>query len=64
MRLFDRVLYNGNIVTLDSSQPRVSAIAIRDNRIVACGSDSDILPFATADTVRQDLGWSIPLSPA
>ncbi len=56
MRLFDRVLYNGNIVTLDASQPRVSAIAIRDNRIVACGSETDILALASADTIRQDVG--------
>ncbi|MEP6984748.1 MAG: amidohydrolase family protein, partial [Chloroflexota bacterium] len=56
MRLFDRILYNGNIVTLDTHQPRVSAVAIRDNRIVACGSDSDLLPLASADTIRQNLG--------
>ncbi len=56
MRLVDRVLYNGNIVTLDPAQPRVTALAIRDNRIVASGSDADMLHLATADTVRHDLG--------
>ncbi len=56
MRLFDRILYNGNIVTLDAHKPRVSALAIRDNRIVAYGSDDDLLPLATVDTIRQNLG--------
>ncbi|MBI1278552.1 MAG: amidohydrolase family protein [Anaerolineaceae bacterium] len=56
MRLFDRLLFNGNIITLDASQPRVSAVAIRDNRVVALGSDADLLARASADTVRQNLG--------
>jgi len=56
MRLFDRILYNGNIVTLDTRKHRVSALAIRDNCIVAYGSDADLLPLATVDTIRQNLG--------
>ena len=56
MRLFERILYNGNIITLDSVQPHVSALAIRDNRIVAYGSDADMLQLASVDTIRQDVG--------
>lgn len=55
MRFVDRVLYNANVVTLDTSLPRVSALAIKDNRIVACGSNEDMLRLASADTLKQDL---------
>jgi len=38
----DVVLLNGRIVTLDSSTPRATALAIERDRIVAVGRDSDI----------------------
>lgn len=56
MRRVDRILFNGNIVTLDPHQPRVSALAITQGRIVACGSDSDMLLLADPDTTRENLG--------
>ncbi|MCA0452668.1 MAG: amidohydrolase [Chloroflexi bacterium] len=56
MRLIDRVIYNANIITLDSRQPRASAIAIRDNRIFAVGSDDDMLLLASAETTRENAG--------
>lgn len=59
MRLIDRVIYNANIVTLDASQPRVSALAIRDNRIFAYGSNEDMLLLASADTIRENVGGAI-----
>ncbi len=55
MKLIDRVLYNGHIVTLDERFPRVTALAIRAGRIFACGSDDDMLALAGADTVRENL---------
>lgn len=55
MSVVDRVVYNGDIITLDSSQPRVSALAIIDGRIVAWGSDDDMLALAGAATRRDDL---------
>lgn len=56
MNLIDRVLYNGNIVTLDSTHPRVSALAIFRGRIVAYGNDIDMLALAGAGTIRENLG--------
>lgn len=52
----DRVIYNANIVTQSAHQARVSALAIIDNRIVAYGSDEDMLLLASAGTVRDNGG--------
>ncbi|MBI4459893.1 MAG: amidohydrolase family protein [Acidobacteria bacterium] len=38
----DLVLVNGNIVTMDSGQRRYRAMAVRQGRIVALGSDTEI----------------------
>src|SRR5689334_25192230 len=36
------MLYNGTIYTLDPSQPRVQALAIRDGRVLAVGSEGKV----------------------
>jgi hypothetical protein len=56
MSVVDRILYNGNIVTLNSGQSRVSALAISGGRIVASGMDDEILALAGAGTIRENLG--------
>lgn len=38
----DTILYNGKIYTLHEEQPLVSALAIRDGKIVAAGHDEEI----------------------
>ncbi len=53
--VIDKVLFNGNIITLDDPQTRVSALAISAERIVAYGSDDDMLSLARAGTHRQNL---------
>ncbi len=55
MNIIDRVLYNGSIITLDTHQPKVSALAISMGRVVALGSDDDILALAGAGTRRENL---------
>lgn len=55
MSIVERVLYNGNIVTLDERLPRAAAVAILHRRIVAYGSDEDILHLAGANTMRENL---------
>jgi predicted amidohydrolase YtcJ len=42
----DLVVVNGDIRTMDPLVPRVSAVAIRDGRVTALGSDEDIRPLA------------------
>src|ERR671922_2830682 len=36
------ILYNGPIYTLDPAQPRVQALAIRDGRVLAIGSEGKV----------------------
>jgi predicted amidohydrolase YtcJ len=47
------ILYNGRIYTQDPQQPHATAVAIRDNRIVAVGSDDEVkaLPGPVAERV-------------
>ncbi|MBZ0299211.1 MAG: amidohydrolase [Anaerolineae bacterium] len=56
MTLIERVLYNGHILTLDPQHPHVSALAIIAGRIVAVGSDSEMLALVGPGTKRDDLG--------
>lgn len=56
----DRILYNGRIYT-QSARGYVSALAIRQGRIVALGSDEDMLALATSRTVREDVGGRLVL---
>ena len=51
----DRVFHNGRIVTMDSDFSVVSALAVEDGRVLATGSDVEILAMADADTVVVDL---------
>jgi predicted amidohydrolase YtcJ len=51
----DLVLYNGNIVTVERSQPQAQALAVVGNRIVAVGSDAQIKPWIGPQTRAIDL---------
>lgn len=53
--MIDTILFNGNIITLNPTQARVSAIAISFGRIIALGNDSDILNLARPNTVKHNL---------
>src|SRR5688572_8735530 len=56
----DRILYNGNIYTQNTSQPRAQALAIIGENIVAAGSNEEILALASAHTQKHDLqGMSV-----
>ncbi len=49
------ILHNINAYTLWQSQPQTSALAIRDGKILAVGSQEDILALADRNTERIDL---------
>lgn len=49
------ILHNGAIWTGDSAQASASALAISGDRIVAVGSDEEILALAGAGTATEDL---------
>ncbi len=51
----DLLLYNGKLHTQDSRFPEVSAIALRENRILAVGADQAIRGLAAPDTEQIDL---------
>lgn len=51
----DLVLHNGKIVTVDSDFTVQQALAIRDGRITAVGTDADVLKTAGDQTQRIDL---------
>lgn len=55
MDFIDCILYNANIITQAGARPRVSALAIMGERIVAYGSDDDMLALASARTARHNL---------
>ena len=51
----DLVLRNGNIVTVDDANPRAQALAVRDGRIMAVGSDSQIDAYVGSGAQVIDL---------
>lgn len=51
----DKIFYNGKIVTVDATFSVVSALAIKDGRILAVGDDADIRKLSGAETISVDL---------
>ena len=51
----DTILHNGKVWTGDTTMPAATAIAIEGDRIVAVGSDAEILQRATGSSQRIDL---------
>lgn len=50
------ILYNGKIHSQNPSFPRVTAVALRGNRILAAGNDSEVRALANPHTRQIDLG--------
>lgn len=51
----DLILRNGKVTTLDKSKGEVSAVAIADGRILATGTDAEIMKLAKDNTKVVDL---------
>ncbi|WP_175661860.1 amidohydrolase family protein, partial [Burkholderia ambifaria] len=51
----DLILHNGRITTLDRANPVATAVAIKDGRFVAVGSNADVIPLAGRATKVVDL---------
>ncbi len=49
-------MHGGDIVTNDPARPRVQALAVRGNRVLATGDDAEIRALAGEDTRVVDLG--------
>src|SRR5438034_4728115 len=50
------ILHGGNIWTVSAQEPRAEAIAIARGRILAGGTDADVLALAVPTTKQIDLG--------
>src|SRR5215813_1591039 len=51
----DLVLFNGKFTTLDRQKPAADAIAIKDGKIAAVGSEREVMTFAGSKVQRIDL---------
>jgi predicted amidohydrolase YtcJ len=51
----DTLFFNGKIATQDEKRSFVSAIAVKDGRILATGNDHDVMKHTDGNTVRVDL---------
>ncbi|AKT41673.1 amidohydrolase [Chondromyces crocatus] len=51
----DLILHNGRITTLSDGKPDVSAVAVRDGKILATGTDAEVLRHKTDRTKVIDL---------
>jgi predicted amidohydrolase YtcJ len=51
----DLILYNGNIITINTLQPRAEAVAIAGNRFLAVGTNEKVLSLASLDTKKINL---------
>lgn len=51
----DRVLVNGRIITVDAKDSIAEAVAIKDGRIIAVGTNRDVEAFVGPSTERLDL---------
>jgi len=51
----DIIFHNGNIITVEKSQPLAEAVAIRGNLIQAVGTDKEIMAYQGAETIAIDL---------
>src|SRR5258705_2010038 len=52
----DTILHGGKVVTLDKRSSIAQAVAIRDGKFLAVGSDADVKRFAGPATKLIDLG--------
>ena len=51
----DTILHNGKILTVDAQFSVAEAVAVRDDEILAVGSNDDVLRLAGPNTLRIDL---------
>jgi predicted amidohydrolase YtcJ len=52
----DLIIFNGSVLTMDAGSPRAEAVAVRDGKIAAAGSNEEILGFRREQTILIDAG--------
>jgi predicted amidohydrolase YtcJ len=53
------ILYNAKIYTLDEAQPNATALAIQSGRIIAVGSDFEVLSHYGRGALRREMGGAV-----
>src|SRR5690606_31824889 len=51
----DLILFNGRFHTVDPEKPTASAVAVKDGRFLAVGSDADVMAYRSDATHTLDL---------
>ncbi len=57
----DLVLLGGKVVTVDSLKPEAQAIAVKDGRVLAVGSDDEVRAYVGRDTRVIDLAGHLAI---
>ncbi len=50
-----QIYYHGNLITMEEGQPKAEAIAIEDGRILAVGSEQEVMAYKDEHTTCHDL---------
>ena len=51
----DLVLVNGQVITMNTNNPKAEAVAVRDGKIIMVGRDDEIEEAVGEETVKLDL---------
>ena len=51
----DVVLYNGKVVTVDTRESIAEAVAVKSGKLLAVGSNEEVMPLTEAETEAIDL---------
>lgn len=57
----DRILFNGTIITVDSANTVAEAVAVKDGKIAAVGTEHDVMRWRGMGTKLTDLGGKTTL---
>ena len=52
----DLILHNASVITMNPQRPRAEAVAVRQGRIAAVGSEGEVASLRTAETRLLDCG--------
>ena len=55
----DIILYNAKIITVNPKQPYTEAIAISGDKIIAVGSNNDVMNLSTSSTKKINIGGNV-----
>jgi len=52
----DIIYHNGTILTINDNQPTAEAVAVKDGKIIAVGTQAEVLKTAGGNTKKIDIG--------